>query len=73
MVNEVLEGSPAEKAGMKDRDIIIAIDGRPLPVFRPESVLTEYVERDIVRRQQGTSWRWPCFAGPTAWRSRPRW
>ena len=27
VVSEVLEGSPAEKAGLKDRDIILALDG----------------------------------------------
>ena len=53
VVSEVLEDSPAEKAGMKDRDIIIAIGGKPLPVFRPDSVVTEYVEREVVRRRPG--------------------
>ena len=36
VVSEVLEDSPAEKAGMKDHDIVIEIDGRPLPRFRPD-------------------------------------
>jgi serine protease Do len=53
VVSEVLEGSPAEKAGMKDRDIIIAIDGRPLPNFRPERAVTDYVDREISRRHPG--------------------
>ena len=47
VVSEVLEDSPAEKAGMKDHDIILAIDGRPLPRFRPDRVVTDYVEREI--------------------------
>ena len=53
VVSEVLEDSPAEKAGMKGHDIIIAIDGKALPEFRPDSVVTEYVEREIVRRRPG--------------------
>jgi serine protease Do len=53
VVSEVLEGSPAEKAGMKDHDIIIAIDGRPLPVFRPNRYVTDFVEREIERREPG--------------------
>ncbi len=53
VVSEVLEGSPAEKAGMKDHDIIIAIDGRPLPVFRPNRYVTDFVEREIERRAPG--------------------
>jgi len=53
VVSEVLEGSPAEKAGMKDHDIIIAIDGRPLPVFRPNRYVTDFVDREIERRRPG--------------------
>jgi serine protease Do len=48
-----LENSPAEKAGLKGHDIIVALDGRPLPRFRPEQVVATYVEREIGRRQPG--------------------
>ncbi len=53
VVSEVLEDSPAEKAGMKARDIIVAIDGRPIPRFRPDRVVADYVEREIERRRPG--------------------
>jgi serine protease Do len=53
VVSEVLESSPAEKAGMKDHDIIISIDGKPIPRFRPDRVVTDYVEREIERRRPG--------------------
>ncbi len=53
VVSEVLEDSPAEKAGMKDHDIILAIDGRPLPRFRPDRVVTDYVDREVERRKPG--------------------
>jgi len=53
VVSEVLEDSPAEKAGMKDHDIILAIDGQPLPRFRPYRIVTDYVEREIERRKPG--------------------
>jgi serine protease Do len=59
----VLEASPAEKAGMKDHDILIAIDGQPIPRFRPDRVVTDYVERVIERRQPGDVMRLTVLRG----------
>jgi serine protease Do len=53
VVSEVLEGSPAEKAGLKDRDIILAIDGKALPQLKPERVVVTWLEREIDRRAPG--------------------
>ena len=53
VVSEVLEGSPAEKAGLKARDIILAVDGKPLPQLRPERGVVTYLEREIQRRAPG--------------------
>jgi serine protease Do len=53
VVSEVLENSPAEKAGLKARDIILAIDGRPLPELKPDRVILGYIEREIERRKPG--------------------
>jgi len=53
VVSEVLEGSPAEKGGMKDRDIMVALDGRPLPRLKPASVVASYVDRELAKRQPG--------------------
>ncbi len=53
VVSEVLEGSPAEKAGLKDRDIILALDGKPLPQLKPDRVVTTYIEREVDRRKPG--------------------
>lgn len=53
VVSEVLEGSPAEKAGLKDRDIILAVDGKPLPQLKPERVVVTWLEREIDRRAPG--------------------
>ena len=55
VVSEVLEGSPAEKAGLKNRDIILAIDGKPLPQLKPERVVVSYIEREIDRRAPGAT------------------
>jgi serine protease Do len=53
VVSEVLEDSPAAKAGLKDRDIILAIDGKPLPQLKPDRVVVTYIEREIERRRPG--------------------
>lgn len=53
VVSEVLEGSPAEKAGLKAHDIILGADGKPLPRFRPDRVVVDYVERLIAAHNPG--------------------
>ena len=53
VVSEVLEGSPAEKAGLKARDIILALDGRALPQLKPYRVVITYIEREVDRRAPG--------------------
>lgn len=53
VVSEVLEDSPAEAAGLKPRDVIVAIDGQPLPRFRPDRGVVGYVEREVAKRQPG--------------------
>lgn len=53
VVSEVLEGSPAEKAGLKDRDIILGLGGKPLPPLKPDHVVVSYIEREIDRRAPG--------------------
>jgi serine protease Do len=55
VVSEVLEGSPAEKAGMKARDIILAIDGQALPRLKPDRVVVAQVDREVERRSPGTT------------------
>ncbi len=53
VVSEVLEGSPAEKAGLKAHDIILGIDGKALPRFRPDRVVIDYIDRLIAARAPG--------------------
>lgn len=63
VVSEVLEGSPAEKAGLKDRDIILAIDGRPLPQLKPDRVVVTFIEREIERRAPGDAFALTVLRG----------
>ncbi len=53
VVSEVLEGSPAEKAGLRNRDIVLSLDGKPLPQLKPDRVIVGYIEREIERRAPG--------------------
>ena len=53
VVSEVLEGSPAEKAGLKAHDIILGVDGIPIPRFKPDRVVVDYLERLIAARLPG--------------------
>jgi serine protease Do len=53
VVSEVLENSPAEKAGLKGHDIIVSFDGKPLPRLRPEQVVETYLEREVDRHFPG--------------------
>jgi serine protease Do len=53
VVSEILEGSPAELAGLKDRDIILELDGKPLPPLKPERMVVTWLEREIDRRAPG--------------------
>lgn len=53
VVSEVLEGSPAESAGLKNRDIILAVNGQPLPRFKPDRIVVTYFERELGMRKPG--------------------
>lgn len=63
VVSEVLEGSPAEKAGLEDRDIILALDGEPLPLLKPDRVIVSHIKREIDRRQPGDTMRLGVLRG----------
>ncbi len=63
VVSEVLEGSPAEKAGLKARDIILELDGKPLPELKPDRVVVSYIEREIERRTPGDTFALTVLRG----------
>jgi serine protease Do len=65
VVSEVLEGSPAEKAGLKAHDIILGVDGTPLPRFRPDRVVIDHVERLIAAREPGDTLTLSVLRGST--------
>ena len=53
IVSEVLPETPADLAGLKDRDLILAINGKVIPRLKPDSVLQAYFEREILLSKIG--------------------
>lgn len=53
IISEVLPGTPAAAAGLEDRDLLLAINGRPLPPLKPDSVLQAYFERELLLNRIG--------------------
>ena len=48
-----MEGSPAVKAGLKERDIVVALDGRPLPRLKPDRIVAGYFGQELLKRHPG--------------------
>ena len=65
VVSEVLEGSPAEKSGMKARDVLLAVDKVPLPRLKPDRVVVGYLEREVARRSPGQTMNITVLRGET--------
>ena len=53
VISELLSGSPAEEGGLMPRDIIIALDGMPLPRLKPDGVVAAHLMREILKREPG--------------------
>jgi S1-C subfamily serine protease len=63
VISEVLEGSPAERGGLKDRDLLLAVDGQPLPRFKPDRVVVSYVSREVEKRKPGQTMTFTVLRG----------
>lgn len=53
VVSDVLENSPAAAAGVMPRDVIVSIDGQPLPRLKPARAVVDYYQREVNRRYPG--------------------
>ena len=53
VLSDLMEGSPAVQAGLKERDIVVALDGQPLPRLKPDRVVAGYLGQELLRRHPG--------------------
>jgi len=53
IVSEVLPDTPADKAGLRDGDLVITIRGVEIPRLKPDSVLQDYFEKALLRSEIG--------------------
>lgn len=53
VVSDIMKGSPADQAGLQERDIILAIDGQPLPRLKPDRIVVNYFGQEILRHRPG--------------------
>ncbi|MBI2497995.1 MAG: PDZ domain-containing protein [Opitutae bacterium] len=53
VLSDIMDGSPAAQAGLEERDIVLAVDGQPLPRLKPDRVVVGYFGQQILRHRPG--------------------
>ncbi len=53
VLSDILDGSPADQAGLKDRDIVLALDGQTLPRLKPDHIVAGWFGQQILLRRPG--------------------
>lgn len=53
VLSDIIKGSPADQAGLQERDIVLAIDGQGLPRLKPDRIIVSYFGRELLRHRPG--------------------
>ena len=54
-ISQILKGSPAAKAGLVERDMVLSVDGKPLKRYTPRRVVVADFEQQIAGKAIGDS------------------
>ena len=65
VLSDIMEGSPAALAGLKERDIVLAVGGQPLPRLKPDRVVVGYFGQQILRHRPGETLALAILRGTT--------
>jgi len=55
VVSEIIAKSPADVAGLKNKDIIVTVDGKPLPKLHPDQNLLRWLTFYVAEKKVGDS------------------
>lgn len=53
VISDIMKSSPADLAGLQERDIVLAVDGQPLPRLKPDRIVVGYFGQEILRHLPG--------------------
>jgi serine protease Do len=63
VLSDIMPGSPADAAGLQERDIVLAIDGEPLPRLKPDRIVPAHFSQEVLRRRPGDTMRLTVLRG----------